>query len=158
MADDERVSLTRTVPGPPSAVFRVITEPAMHVELDGSGMLLLAPDAKTLTAVGDTFDINMDREPLGDIPLGKYTVRNTVTRFVHDAELEWNVGGVDTPPFGHVYGYTLEAAGDETTITHYVDWTGVPDQLKEGMTWPVVPVSMLERSMDNLAAIVAAAR
>jgi hypothetical protein len=155
MSSAERVSLTRRVAGPPSTVFRLITDPAMHVEIDGSGMLEAAPDAKPLTAVGDTFDIDMDREPLGDLPMGKYKVRNTVTKITPDAELEWNIGGIDMPPVGHVYGYTLEAVGDETDVTLYCDWTDAPDQLKQAREWPIVPVSMLEKSMDNLERLAA---
>jgi hypothetical protein len=152
----ERVLVRRQVPVPAAEVFRVITDPAMHVEIDGSGMLMSSPDATPLTAVGDTFDMNMDREPLGDIPMGKYTVRNTVTKLTPDTELEWNVGGVDSPPFGHVYGYVLEPVGDGTAVTLYCDWTGVPDSFKEAREWPIVPVHMLEASMDNLERLVRA--
>lgn len=49
------------------------------VELDGSGMLRAASDARQLTAVGQTFDMEMNRDPLGDVPnLHDYKVRNTV--------------------------------------------------------------------------------
>ncbi|MEA3020039.1 MAG: hypothetical protein QOI47_1563 [Actinomycetota bacterium] len=151
---EERVSLQRTVAASPAAVFRILTDPTMHVEIDGSGMLLAAPDTKRITAVGDTFDMNMDREPLGDLPLGKYTVRNYVTKLTPDVLLEWTVGLLDQPPVGHLYGYVLEPVGDETSVTLYVDWTDARPEIKEAMTWPVVPVHMLEASMDNLVVIV----
>ncbi len=52
--------------------------------------------------VGETFDMEMDREPLGDIPnLKKYQVRNTVTQIIPDHLIEWTVGFGDHPPFGH---------------------------------------------------------
>lgn len=150
---DTRVSLSRRIDAAPAAVFRVITEPSQHVAIDGSGMLVATTDA-TLHAVGDTFEMDMDREPLGDLPMGKYRVRNTVTAFVQDTALEWNVGGVDQPPFGHVYGYELRAAGPETTdVTHYCDWTGVrAGSIRD--RFPIVPVHMLEKSLDNLQRIV----
>jgi len=37
----------------------------------------------------------MDREPLGDVPMGKYKVLNTVTRIVPDELVEWNVGSIE---------------------------------------------------------------
>ena len=49
----------------------------------------------------------MDREALGDLPLGKYTVLNTVTKITPDRLLEWNVGSAERGPVGHVYGYEL---------------------------------------------------
>jgi hypothetical protein len=60
--------------------------------------------------VGETFDMDMDREPLGDIPhLKKYQVRNTVTR----------IGFGDHPPFGHVYGWSLDPVNEtETDVTN----------------------------------------
>ena len=151
---DTRLELTRAIGAPPSAVFAVISDPAGHVAIDGSGMLVAAQDATVPTGVGDSFVMNMDREALGDIPLGKYQVRNTVTAFTPDELFEWNVGGVDQPPFGHVYGYRLEPADAGTTVvTLYVDWTGV----RAGSVrdrFPIVPAHMLEKSLDNLDRIV----
>jgi len=153
---ESRLELTRTINAPAAAVFAVITDPAGHVEIDGSGMLVAAEDARPVTAVGDSFIMNMDREALGDIPLGKYQVRNTVTAFVPDELFEWNVGGVDQPPFGHVYGYRLEPGGDGATlVTLYVDWTGVrAGSIRD--RFPIVPAHMLERSLDNLDRVVTA--
>ena len=37
----------------------------------------------------------MDRDALGDLPLGKYQVLNTVTKFERDRLLEWNVGSAE---------------------------------------------------------------
>ena len=151
---DTRVTLTRRVDASAADVFRVVTDPRQHVAIDGSGMLVAAADERLLTAVGDTFDMDMDREPLGDLPMGKYKVRNTVTKFVPNSVLEWNVGGVDQPPFGHVYGYELASAGPEQTeVTLYCDWTGVrAGSIRD--RFPIVPVHMLESSLENLDRIV----
>ena len=153
---ESRLELVRSVHAPPEAVFAVVTDPAGHVEIDGSGMLVAAQRSSPLTAVGDSFIMNMDREALGDIPLGKYQVRNTVTAFVPNVLLEWNVGGVDQPPFGHVYGYRLEARSDgATVVTHYVDWSGVrAGRIRD--RFPIVPAHMLEKSLDNLERIATA--
>ena len=151
---DLRVSVTRRIAAPAHDLFLIVSRPSGHVAIDGSGMLVAAPDDRALTAVGDTFDMDMDREPLGDLPMGKYKVRNTVTKLTPDSELEWNIGGIDMPPVGHVYGYTLAAVGDETDVTLYCDWSGAPDALKQAREWPIVPVHMLEKSMDNLERLV----
>lgn len=151
MTDTDRVSVHRRIAAPADAIFAIVCDPNMHVEIDGSGMLQKAPDAKQLRAVGDTFEMDMDREPLGDFPLGKYKVLNTVTKLVPDQTLEWNVGGLGMGAFGHVYGYELVAVDDdETDVTHYCDWSGVAPEVREALTWPVVPLHMLEQSMENL--------
>jgi hypothetical protein len=69
---------------------RIVSDPARHVEFDGTGMLQAAPGAKPLTAVGETFDMDMDRRPLGDIPnMAEYKVRCTVTQLIPNRLVEW---------------------------------------------------------------------
>ena len=150
-SENSRVEVSRVIDAPANRIFALVTDPAMHVEIDGSGMLVAAPSPARLSAVGDSFEMDMDREPLGDLPMGKYKVRNIVTRIEPDQLLEWNVGGVDQPPFGHVYGYRLAPAAepDATRVTLYCDWTGVrASSIRD--RFPIVPVHMLEQSLANL--------
>ncbi len=149
----ERVSVTRRIAAPAAAIYAIVSDPAGHVKIDGSGMLDAAVDAPALTAVGDTFDIHMDRTPLNDIPgLVKYSVRNTVTQIEAGRLVEWTIGGIDQPPLGHVYGWLLEPVSDtETDVTNYCDWTNIVQSLRDaGRTWPIVPVEMLEESLAKL--------
>jgi uncharacterized protein YndB with AHSA1/START domain len=151
MSEPEHVSVTRRIAAPARTIFELITDPRGHVRIDGSGMLVAADNAPRLERVGDAFEMDMDREPLGDIPLGRYRTRNVVTNVVPDEWLEWSVGGVGRNPYGHVYGYRLSAVDDRTTdVTSYCDWSGVPAERKARSSWPVVPLSMLEQSLANL--------
>jgi hypothetical protein len=155
---DQRVSATRRIHASAHALFEIVSSPQGHVRIDGSGMLDAAPDAQPLTAVGDVFDMEMDRTPLGDIPgLVKYKVRNTVTQIVPEELVEWTIGGVDQAPLGHVYGWKLVAVSDsETDVTNYCDWTNITPELRARRPdWPIVPVAMLEQSVAKLADIVA---
>ena len=109
VSHDQRVSASRRIHASAADVFCLVADPAGHVRIDGSGMLEAAPDARPLTAVGQTFDMQMDRTPLNDIPgLVKYEVRNVVTRLEPDALIEWTLGPVGSEPFGHLYGWQLE--------------------------------------------------
>ena len=72
----ERIGATHRIAAPAGHIFRLITDPAVHVRIDGSGMLVEAGSGSVLRAVGDAFEIEMDREPIGDLPLGRYRVRN----------------------------------------------------------------------------------
>lgn len=152
MPEEERIAASRTMAATPAEVFRIVTDPAMHVEIDGSGMLQ-ATGAARLTAPGDIFVMEMDRESLGDVPMGKYQSVNTVTRIVPDELLEWNVGLPEHGPFGHVYGWEITAVGpNETIVTNYCAWPDIPDYARQH--FPIVPLSMLEQSVENLAALV----
>jgi len=156
--DLERVSVHRNIGAPAARIYALITDPRMHVEIDGSGMLMAAPDAKRLERVGDTFEMDMDREPLGDVPMGKYKVINTVTKIVPDRALEWNVGTADHRPIGHVYGYELTPRGEhDTEVTSYCDWSNLVEKLRGRVSFPVVPVTALVKSLENLDRLAAAA-
>jgi uncharacterized protein YndB with AHSA1/START domain len=153
MASADRIAASGTVPASPAEVFRIVTDPAMHVEIDGSGMLQAAPGARRLETPGDTFEMDMDREPLGDVPMGRYKALNTVTRIVPGALVEWNVGAHDRGPYGHVYGWEIrEVAAGETEVTNYCEWSNVPEKARPH--FPIVPLAMLQRSVENLAALV----
>ena len=154
MSATNRLAVTKTVHASPSEVFRIVSDPTMQVTIDGSGMLMAAPNAERLAAVGDTFVMDMDRESLGDIPMGKYTVLNTVTRIVPDALIEWNVGSAERGPYGHVYGWEITAVRpDETEVTNYCDWTDIPEEARD--RFPIVPRAMMEKSVENLVALLA---
>jgi len=149
-----RVSATRIVAARAAAIFHLVSDPDGHVRLDGSGMLVAAATPGRLSAVGDAFEMEMDREPLGDLPMGRYRTRNVVTRFQPGRLLEWAVGSPDGQLLGHVYGYELEPVSEaETTVTSYCDWSAVIPAIRARTRWPVVPVDRLERSLVNLAAL-----
>jgi hypothetical protein len=152
MAQEERISTTKRIKAPATAIFDLVRRPDGHVQIDGSGMLLAAPDA----AVGDTFAMHMDRRPLGDIPdMAEYDVTVIITGFEQDTLLEWSVMTPKGNPYGHVYGYQLQAQDDGTTmVTSYCDWSGLPEKRKDPSRWPIVPLHMLEKSLDKLEGIV----
>ncbi len=124
-------------------------------------MLVAAPDACIITGVGDTFLIDMDREPLGDVPMGKYRVENLVTTFQQDRELAWAPGRAGEKPFGHIYGVQLVPVSDrETDVLHYCDWSGIQEKFKargQGI-WPIVPVDMLVKTLENLDRVATSSR
>jgi len=159
MPVEERVSATRTMQATPEEVWAVVTDPAGHVAIDASGMLMAAPDAVPVRQVGDRFVINMDREALGDIPLGQYTVTNTVTAYEPERHFQWSVAGLGMDAIGHVYGYELEPDGEgATVVTSYCDWSGIPEDWKSSGFFPVIPAATLRATLGILERIVQSRR
>jgi hypothetical protein len=155
-SDRERIWVSKTISAPPARIFALLIDPNGHVAIDGSGMLLEAPGAVPVQRVGDTFRMEMDREPLGDLPMGRYHVINTVTRLEKDRLVEWNVGASDRSPIGHVYGYRLEPVDEHhTRVTSYCDWSGLNPKLRGRIRFPLVPPAMLSATLDRLEAAVA---
>src|SRR3954451_5003360 len=104
----ERIEVERTVAAEPEQIFAVLCDPLGHVDIDSSGMLMDATGA-TVRAVGDRFVVHMDREALGDLPMGEYDVEVVIERFEVNREIAWSTIGTIRPPIGHTYGYRLEA-------------------------------------------------
>jgi hypothetical protein len=95
----------------------------------------------------------MDREALGDRPMGRYDVTVIITRFERDALLEWTISGTVQPPIGHLYGYRLEAGETGTLVTSYYDWSQILAQYRdsESVSFPIIPEAALRASLGILA-------
>ena len=153
---DERIEVGRTVAADPAAIFRVLADPAGHVAIDSSGMLMSATGGP-VTAVGDTFVVHMDREALNDYPMGEYDVTVTITAFEQDREIAWTILGQIRPQIGHVYGYRLEPADDGTTlVTSYYDWSEIDPVWREAGIFPVISEGALRATLGILARTVTA--
>ncbi|MDI5980577.1 YbhB/YbcL family Raf kinase inhibitor-like protein [Amycolatopsis magusensis] len=145
----ERIEVSRLVPAPADAVFAVLADPKGHVDIDASGMLMDA-EGDPVRRAGDRFRVHMDREALGDVPLGKYEVEVVITTCRPGEEIAWTVEGRVRPHARHLYGYRLEPAGDGTRVTSYYDWSEVSAEWKERLDFPVVSETALKATLGIL--------
>ena len=150
-----RLSVGRLITAPAAEIFGLVASPAGQLRIDGSHMLV-GPDAdRVLTAAGDTFAMEMDREPLGDVPMGRYRVENLVTRFALNSGIEWCPYFPGETQPGYVWGWALvPAENDQTHVTNYCDWTVLRADWRSTLRWPVLPAEMMLRSLDNLQRLV----
>lgn len=147
----QRFEVTREIEAAAADIFTVLCDPAGHVAIDSSGMLMSA-DGEPVKAVGDAFVVHMDREALGDYPLGRYDVTVIITRFSPDALLEWTISGVLQPPIRHLYGYRLEPLDDDRTlVTSYYDWSEIEERYRDKGIFPVIPEAALKATLGILA-------
>lgn len=145
----ERFEVQRTIPATPSEIFAVVSSPDGHVAIDASGMLQ-SHTGEPATAEGDTFVIHMDREALGDLPMGKYDVTVTFTSFEPDRSLTWEVSAPGFPSIGHYYGYRLEPVEGGTLVTSIYDWSNIGEDWKAPGRWPIIPESALKATLGIL--------
>ncbi|MGW4133863.1 YbhB/YbcL family Raf kinase inhibitor-like protein [Amycolatopsis japonica] len=145
----ERIEVSRLVPASADAIFAVLSDPQGHVDIDASGMLIDA-EGDPVERAGDRFVVHMDREALGDVPLGKYDVEVVITTLVPGEEIAWTVEGRIRPHARHIYGYRLEPAEGGTLVTSYYDWSEVSEEWKNRITFPVVPESSLKATLGIL--------
>ena len=146
----ERFEVQRQVVASPAQVFQLLCDPAGHVAIDSTGMLQSA-QGQSVRAVGDTFVVHMDRESLGDLPMGAYDVTVNATSYEQDALLEWTVSGTVQPPIRHLYGYHLEPSVTGTLVTSYYDWSRILGQYRGRIDFPVIPETALKATLGILA-------
>lgn len=146
----ERLEVSRQVDASPAEVFALLCRPEGHVAIDSSGMLQSA-EGEPVRAVGDTFLVHMDRESLGDRPMGAYDVTVIISAYEQDALLEWTISGTVQPPVQHRYGYRLEARDGGTRVTSYYDWSQILERYRESIVFPVVPPQALRATLGILA-------
>ena len=146
---DERFEVQRMIPADPGAIFDVLRSPEGHVAIDASGMLQGAT-GDPARAVGDTFVVHMDREALGDLPMGKYDVIVTITAYEQDRFITWEVSGENFPSIGHYYGYRLEPVEGGTLVTSIYDWSAVDERWKPEGRWPIIKEPALKATLGIL--------
>lgn len=144
--------MQRAIAADPTDIFAVLTDPNGHVAIDSSGMLMAA-SGHPVRSVGDTFVVHMDREALGDYPLGLYDVTVRIVKYEQDKEVAWTVEG--NLNLGHVYGYRLDPIDDGTLVSSYYDWSGIEQQWKDANIFPIIPESALKATLGILARTVA---
>ena len=145
----ERFEVQRTIPADAATIFGVVSSPEGHVAIDASGMLQ-SYTGSPAKAEGDTFVIHMDREALGDLPMGKYDVTVRITGYEQDRFITWEVEGENFPSIGHYYGYKLEPVDDGTLVTSIYDWSNIGEQWKATGMWPIIPESALKATLGIL--------
>lgn len=157
MNDSRQFQVSETVPAPPAAVFALLADPARHAEIDGAGMLRGVDSGPSpVTAVGDSFIMNMEQDGLG-----KYQMRNEIVDLEPDRRIAWApsihpegalrhaIGDVD--PSGHTWGWELEPTPDGgTRVTHTYDWSGVQDEGALGL-FPLVTEAQMSGSIKRIA-------
>lgn len=149
-----RIEVRRSMAATPAEVFAVLCDPAGHVDIDASGMLMDA-EGDPVGSVGDRFTVHMDRRALGDLPWEGYDVEVVITAFERDREIAWTVEGRMRPPMRHVYGYRLAPDDRGVEVTSYYDWSGLaPEWVAAADRFPIVPESALRATLGILDRVV----
>lgn len=74
------VSVSRKIGAPTEKLFGILTRPASHPLIDGSGMLREATSDPVLTGVGDVFTMTMHNDEMGDYEMSNYVVQYELNR------------------------------------------------------------------------------
>jgi uncharacterized protein YndB with AHSA1/START domain len=151
----ETIEITRRIKAPVSDLFRIVTDPQMHWQLDGSEMLRGVATDQVVSGVGDVFIMNMFFHVFGE-----YQMDNHVVEFEQDRRVIWEPqAGAGHPNvgtrMGHRWGYQLEPDGDDATIvTEFYDCSRAPKDFREQMQNGAIWIPAMEETMTHLEEMV----
>jgi hypothetical protein len=153
---NDSISATTVINAPAEAIFAVLTDPAMHAAIDGTGWVRETLDSKPLTAAGQIFRMSMYHL---NHPDGNYQTANRVQVFDPPRIISWAPGydaGDGTLRFGGwTWRYDLAPVGpSNTAVTLSYDWSAVPDSIREQIGFPPFPAEHLGNSLAHLAELV----
>jgi uncharacterized protein YndB with AHSA1/START domain len=154
---DDTVSATTVINAPAAEIFAVLTDPATHAAIDGTGWVRETLDDQPLTAVGQIFRMAMYH---ANHPNGTYQMANRVQVFDEPSTISWEPGQEaedGTLRFGGwVWRYDLTPTGPSTTsVLLSYDWSAVADSTRERIGFPPFPAAHLSNSLTHLAELVA---
>lgn len=160
MAEKSKLFETsRRIGAAAAVIFKVLANPARHMEFDGSDMLRGAVLDLPVSSVGDTFTMKMHR--LGD----DYLMINHVVELEPNRRIFWTPAPGDPSrtegndpslvgtPAGYRWGYILTPDGEHATVvTEVFDSGPIPEELLlDGGTWINGSSSVLESMSASLA-------
>jgi hypothetical protein len=158
--DQENVSATLTVAVPAATVFAVLTDPAAHCAIDGTGWVQEPVDRAPLAEVGQIFRMGMYHRGHPD---GNYQTVSKVAVIDPPRAIGWLTGqelGDGQLEFGGwLWRYDLAPLGPSgTDVTLTYDWSAVPQYIRDrGITFPPFGPEHLTNSLHHLAELAAPA-
>jgi uncharacterized protein YndB with AHSA1/START domain len=140
---DRAVSVSRVIPAPAEKIFAILTSPAGHAAIDGSGTVVAAREGQPEKLVlGTKFGMSMKM----GVP---YRMQNTVVEYEQDRRIAWQHFGK------HRWRYELEPVDGGTRVTETFDWsTARSPRFIELMGYPKKHIPNMERTLERLEDVV----
>jgi len=141
---DRKVSVSRTIGAPASAIFAVLSDASQHARIDGSGTVRGSRDAEPEPLeLGSRFGMDMK---LG-VP---YRISNEVVEYDQDRLIAWQHFG------HHRWRYELQPVEGGTEVTETFDWsTSRARWYIELWGWPERHTPAMTATLERLEEIVA---
>jgi uncharacterized protein YndB with AHSA1/START domain len=148
------VMVSRRIGAPAADVFRILANPHLHPDMDGSGMLRGVVSGAAISGVGDVFVMKMYYSELGH-----YEMNNHVVEYEPNRRIGWEPeAGRGHPGAGGSWGqrwsFELTPDGPDTTIvTEIYDCSRAPDEERADMDNGAVWIESMTRTLERLDAL-----
>lgn len=138
-----QVSATRMIAAPPETLFELLTDPAQHPLIDGSGSVRAAREGGSQRLeLGSKFGMDMQ---MGT----PYKILNTVVEFEQDRLIAWRHFN------GHRWRWRLQPAGEgRTEVTETFDWSTARVPVLISLSpFPRKNKAGIQKSLDRLSSM-----
>lgn len=154
MSDTTSITVERQIPASAKDLFRILTNPHRHTELDGSGFIRGLDHGDRLDNVGQKFTMNMSGDHMG----GDYQTDNFVSAYDENKMIGWKTAPAGTEPPGWEWLWELRSEGsDSTQVSLTYDWSKVTDKdLLKKISFPLVSEDEMNDSVAKLGSAVIA--
>jgi hypothetical protein len=155
---DEPVAVSRRIEAPAGDIFRLLTNPRRHLDLDGSGMLRGVVSDGVISEVGDVFVVKMYNSRHGD-----YEMNNHVVEYEPNRRIGWEPNPGRGHPdasslearWGHRWIFDLAPEGAEVTVvTEIFDGSRLPrdkrTEVHNGRNWWITSMTKTLERLDEL--------
>ncbi|MFD2757818.1 SRPBCC family protein [Gulosibacter faecalis] len=151
---DRSLTVTKLAYASAPEIFDVLRNPTLHTDFDPKQMIVSVDpsSADPITAVGDTFTMNMFAEARG----GDYRMVNLVTEYESNRAIAWKPAMEGYPAIGFRWTWRLEPRdADSTFVSLTYDWLDVTHEgfLRKN-TFPVFQPESFDASVDALVEFV----
>ena len=152
------VSVSRDIKAPAGKLFDVLTHPANHPLIDGSGMLREASGG-VISGVGDVFTMKMHNDEMGDYEMANHVVEyqpnrrigwEPVLKAASRAEDQGDVG--DRSEHRWVYEFT-PLSSDSTLVTETYDCSRAPEWLRNAVRGGTRWIASMTATLEKLDAL-----
>jgi uncharacterized protein YndB with AHSA1/START domain len=156
------VTVSRRIDAPAEKLFALLTDPAVHPQLDGSGLLTEALGPEPITAVGDVFVMAMHNDEMGDYEMTNHVVTfEPIHRIVWEPALSKASREEDVPHvgtrLGHQWGWELDREGPSATmVTEFFDCAQAPTWLQQATENGTQWIEAMRTSLERLAELATA--
>lgn len=153
------VTVSRTIEAPAGKLFGLLTRPANHPIIDGSGMLREATSDAVVSGVGDVFTMKMHNDELGDYEMANYVVEYELDRRIGwEPELKAASRPQDQADIGdrahHCWSFELTPTGPQTTlVTETYDCARAPEWLRKAVKGGTRWIDSMTITLENLDAL-----
>lgn len=121
------IAVSRRIPASADKLFTLLSDPARHPDIDGSGMLRGAVSPRPVTSVDDDFVMEMHHDEFGN-----YEMINRVVAFEPGRRIEWTPERIGAEPGRYRWGWQLTPDGPyATVVTESFDCSASPEWLQE---------------------------